>query len=757
MSADMDMNLRGNISLMCGKYLFRTENNLQLLDGGTGINYEQLFTDRYGEEAAREGFSAVELDNVCRSYHFRDRLSDREKELRDYIMEREKERMGGIFVIPGCYPPGILLGSTWNRDVVYEVGRALGMEARVHRIHCLLGTPNVNLLRDPRNGRFYEGYSEDPMLAGALGAMLVRGVQDEGVAANVKHFAANNLEINRSGIDQHISMRALRELYLPAFKDCVDAGVATLMTSYPAINGKMCVENKWLLTEVLRDEWGFQGVNMTDWGACTGDAAVSAESGIDLFMPGPWPDTDLVRGVQEGTVQPETIARAADRIRRLREKYGPQSGAAGNSVDEEKYLRIGRDTAYRATCEGIVMVKNSGCCPIDAEEEFLLFGGEGGDGEVRICGSGSAQVFTSRTSSIADHLKIRRGDFDAWQKGGRTAIVMCSMDSAEGTDRETLELPGFTVKLLETLAKSKGDKGGHIILVLNVPGPVVLGECAELADACFVVYYPGSEGARALCDILTGRVNPSGKLTCTWPLRAEDMPSYLCYPDGYSSNYGEGIYVGYRGYEATGRDVLFPFGFGLSYASFEISARGVSLEKGVVSVKVAVTNNSQVAGAEVVQVYSSDPYSRLRKPIKELRGFEKLYLEPGQTSVVDICFGVRKLAAFDEDLGKFVLEDGLYELYVGASAADVVLAGTIRVDEDADSDYRPGVKTPLIYIRKSEELLAALRSDIERTGSDYMALLNCMRYTPSLGVADIYDNYADFTDFRDACARFVKL
>ena len=278
------LNDQQKASLICGAGFFSTREikehgirRMQFLDGGTGMNFEQLFGDIFVKEVVEEGYTREQLDHVIHNFYKLDNLTLEEKVLREELFKKLTDYTGGFEPHPGCYPPGILLGSTWNPDVVYENGKALGLEALMYKVSCLLGTPNVNLLREPRNGRFFEGYSEDPLVGGILGREMVKGVESQGVAADVKHYAANNLEINRSGIDQHISQRALEEMYLPAFEKCVKAGSATVMASYPKINGKHCTENKWLLRDVLREKWGFEGLCMTDWGACVGDSGVGEQ------------------------------------------------------------------------------------------------------------------------------------------------------------------------------------------------------------------------------------------------------------------------------------------------------------------------------------------------------------------------------------------------------------------------------------------------------------------------------------------------
>nr|MCR5288091.1 hypothetical protein [Saccharofermentans sp.] len=267
-----NMTIEDKARLICGRSPFSVGGMdeipvLYMQDGGTGINYEQLFQDRENGEA--DGFSAEEAFRVIRLFYHTEELTEHEKILREKISQRLAEIKGNITSAPGCYPPGILLGSTWDPETVREVSEALGMEALAYNIGVLLGTPNCNLLRDPRNGRFFEGYSEDPCLSKTLAPQMCKGVEDAGIASNAKHFACNNLEINRVGMDEKIPERALQELYLPAFKECAKAA-STFMSAYVSVNGTKCTENKRLLTDTLRDSWGFEGLVVTDWGACTG-------------------------------------------------------------------------------------------------------------------------------------------------------------------------------------------------------------------------------------------------------------------------------------------------------------------------------------------------------------------------------------------------------------------------------------------------------------------------------------------------------
>ncbi len=756
------MTLEEKASLLCGESFFGSRelsqygiNRLQLLDGGTGMNFEQLFGDLYEDFTKENGFTRMELDNVTRYFYEEEKLTFNERRLRDKIYDLMKERIGGFKVTPGCYPPGISLASTWNRDVIFDVGRALGMEARLYGIECLLGTPNINLLRDPRNGRFFEGYSEDPYLTGELAPYLVKGVEGEGVASNVKHFAANNLEINRIEIDQHISKRALMELYLPAFKKCVEAGAATVMTSYPSINGVKCVEDKWLLRDILKGDWKFDGVNMTDWGACTGKTGDSAEAGIDLFMPGPWDYSDIIDAVNNGRLSEENLNDAVRRMINLTSKYSRKNQPFPYS--EEEYLKFTSKAAYKAASEGIVMLKNNRVFPVSSDN-FILFG----DTDIRICGGGSAQVFTDKKTSMEDEFNgAPKDDYSAFQNNPDSiAVVVCSIDSKEGSDRISLEMDSKTKEILKKLISLKNVQvQNKIVLVLNTPGPVILDGFINDIDSIFAIYYPGSYGVKALKDIFYGKVNPSGKLTCSWPAKAEDMPTYLYYPDGYTSYYGEGIFVGYRGYEKLKRRPLFSFGFGLSYTKFEYSnIRTIKSEFSMgdeVEVLFTLKNIGRFDGQEVVQIYVGDPKSIKNKPVKELRAFGKYFVKAGESINCSLKFKIRDLASFDEDYDKFLVEDGNYDIYIGPYSSGAARALRIRVT-DGDSEYRYGINTPIRMLMEIPELYTALKDEVRIKGFDEVKLLMTERYTPADSLSKIYENASDLTNFIAMCNFYKK-
>ncbi|MCR4775914.1 MAG: glycoside hydrolase family 3 C-terminal domain-containing protein [Saccharofermentans sp.] len=756
-----NMPLEDKAGLLCGRSPFSIGGIeckgtdipvLYIQDGGTGINFEQLFQDR--EEGETEGFSAEEIRRVITLFYRTGELTAHENILREKISRRLSEIKGNITSAPGCYPPGILLGATWDPVTVHEVSCALGMEAQAYKIGVLLGTPNCNLLRDPRNGRFFEGYSEDPCLAKTLAPQMCKGVEEAGVASNAKHFACNNLEINRVGIDEKIPERAVEELYLPAFRECA-AVSSVFMSAYVSVNGTRCTENKWLLKDVLRDRWGFDGTVVTDWAACTGRAGDSLAAGNDLFMPGPWDHTDIVAAVKDGRVSEERLDEACRRILRLIDRHSCVPLPDG--FTDEEYVARGRKAAYDAACEGIVMLINrDGVFPLKQGGTVVFFGKS--KGRFRDFGTGSAQVFTDRTTVLPEELSgipgfenIAFDDFEAF-KNGAVAVVIETMDSSEGADRADLKLSDETRGILSKLIQERGT--GKICLILNTPGPVELGSFKDGLDGLFAVFYPGMEGGRAMADILTGRVNPSGHLPVTFPERLEDVPSFLCYPDSFSCVYGEGIYAGYRGYQKRRIAPAFPFGFGLSYSRFEILAMTSKVNGGKVCNTVTVKNAGPVPGKVTLQIYSHKVSPDVPRPENELRTFGKFFLEAGETRQAEMSFDASELMYYDADRGSFLLEEGAYELRCGLSCEEFAASSVIRID-DGSPELKCGISWPCGRIAQHPEFEEALKKDVEAHGDSYGLYLSDCIYMPFKPVSEIYPGASGYEGFIAACNGFV--
>ncbi|SEH87875.1 beta-glucosidase [Ruminococcus flavefaciens] len=736
---------------------------IQMLDGGTGLNFEQFFGDLMDKAAHPQKGTAV-FRKVLENFYQPDLLeTSEERELYIWLSTQLREIIPEM-TAPGCYPPGMLLGATWDPETVYQVGQALGHEARAYGIHVLLGTPNINLHRDLRAGRLFEGYSEDPYLITKLAPEIVKGVQSQGVAANVKHFAANNQETNRQGINEIISERALHELYLPGFEACVRSGCATVMAAYNQINGVPCTENEWLLTDLLRDEWGFDGLVMSDWGAVYhSDRAVNA--GCDVNMPGPVSSEPLQSALKEGTLDKKKLARSAERAVALARKYAlPPTGHIDREMTDK--------AAYQTAAEGIVMLRNTAytsecaakCCPLPVSSKIALMGTM--KGELLVCGEGSANVKTDRNTSFYTELSKRFADvrLDLFDEAD-TLIYVLNVSGQEGNDRKTLCIDHDEQIRMSKLAAYAAQKKMRSVLILNVSGPVTEWGIGNWNSA-FWVSLPGMQGAAALADILCGKVNPSGRLPLTIPYCEDDMPTYLNFPgDGMVVTYGEGIYVGYR-YYATRQHrnsetdfVSTYFGYGLSYSTFAV--RDLRVEKGDIEsgidLLVEVENTGSVAGKTVVQVYLHDPISTLIKPVCELCAFKKVYIEPHQTVTVRMHVEQRAFESWDPNINTWTLEDGEYVL--NATVEDV---GSIEwrkqfdivLRYDGESPYSWGDNTSIKEIYETSELREALRNFMTNHDLSWENVLTTYQYTPIDSVGKMLRN-AGCSD--EAYAEFMNI
>lgn len=695
---------------------------LQLLDGGTGMNFEQLFGDIISH-AGKQGVSGDAQRAVTELFYAPELLPDEEsRELYAWICEKLQERFPSM-TPPGCYPPGIMLGATWNPDVIEAVGDALGMESRAYGVHVLLGTPNVNLHRDVRNGRLFEGYSEDPCVVSKLAPALVRGVQKHGVAANVKHFAANNQETNRLGINEIISGRALQELYYPGFRACVEAGVATVMSAYNRINGVPCTENRDLLTHMLRDEWGFEGVVMSDWGAVYHPAA-AINAGNDLQMPGPVSPDALTAALEDGTLDTEALAISAQRMVKLAKQYALPAAGEIPLAETDK-------AAYDAAVEGIVMLRNeAGCCPLGASSHIALYGEH--PEELLTCGEGSAGIHTTRNILLSDALSARFASVsvNTMPEHADTLIYVYRLPGQEGNDLKDIGIRAEVAAEWETLLADAEAKGMKKILLLNVAAPVALGDWESRFDAVFCLWLPGMQGANAIGDILCGAANPSGKLTLSWPKCLEQMPTYLNFPgDGMEVLYGEGIFVGYRWYDRCKVAPLYPFGYGLSYSDFTVDAITPDRSRftDMLDVTVTLTNHSDRAGKTVVQLYIADPHSTLTKPVRELKAFRKIALSPHETVSVTFSLTADAFRSYDPNLRQWVTEEGYYILSAGLSSRELQAECTVYAD--VTSPYTYGAQTAVKIVMETPALQQIVQTFFTNQNLPWAMMLNTYEYT----------------------------
>ena len=620
---------------------------------------------------------------------------------------------GGNITISGslpatCFPTASALGSSWDPDLVRRVGQAIGAEARAQGVGVVLG-PGVNIKRSPLCGRNFEYFSEDPLVAGVLGAALVQGVQSLGVGASVKHYAANNQETDRQRVSADVDERTLREIYLPAFERIVtEAEPWTVMCAYNKINGVYASENRWLLTDVLRGEWGFDGVVVSDWGAVH-DRVAALRAGLDLEMPPDLgvSDAAIVAAVRDGSLDESVLDRAVLRVLRLvRRTTATTAQEASTGFDIGAHHALAR----AAAAECAVLVKN--------DDAVLPLQPVAGDviavvGEFartpRYQGGGSSQVNPTRTDVPLDELRaavpdgvhvafapgfgIATTDHDQelaveaveLAAGAGVVVVFAGLptaDESEGFDRTHIELPDSQTALIGKLAAVNRD----VVVVLANGSAVQLAGWERHAKAILECWLSGQAAGGAAADLLLGRANPSGRLTETLPLCLRDNPSYLNFPgDSGHVRYGEGVFVGYRGYDAVGRKVSYPFGHGLSYTGFDYTDLSTTVSGSAdggdlaITVTCTVTNVGPRAGKEVVQLYVADLQSSVARPVRELKGFVKIALEPRASKTVELTLNARDLSYWSSIHKRWLLESGSFAVSVGASSRDLRLTTTVDV------------------------------------------------------------------------------
>ncbi|NGN67767.1 beta-glucosidase [Streptomyces sp. A7024] len=597
-----------------------------------------------------------------------------------------------------CFPPATGLAQSWDPALARRVGEALGRESRALGVDVLLG-PGINIKRDPRCGRNFEYYSEDPHLTGALAAAWVNGLQSTGVGASLKHFAANNAEHDRMRSDSDVDARTLREIYLRAFEHVIrTARPWTVMCSYNRINGVYAAENHWLLTQVLRDEWGYEGAVVSDWGAVA-DRVAAVAAGLDLEMPGTGGATDaaVVAAVRAGTLDPAAVERAAGRVGELAAKAS-EGRAEAAVADPADHHALAREVA--AHC--LVLLKNDGdLLPLPAGGSLAVLGEFAT--APRYQGGGSSHVNPTRLDVPLDEIRALAGDvtyargFTTDGEGDaatlrdeavRTAAAapaavlflgLAAHQESEGFDRDHIELPADQLQLLAEVVRAQP----RTAVVLAHGGVLRLAPVAAAAPAILDAALLGQAGGGAVADVLFGRVNPSGRLAETVPVRLQDTPAYLNFPGENSHvRYGEGIHVGYRWYDARDMEVTFPFGHGLSYTTFAYSGLELLADAAGITARVTVTNTGERAGREVVQCYAAKPDSPVVRPPRELRGFAVAELEPGESTQVEVLVRRADLAYWETRADRWIVEDGDYEVAVGASSRDLRLRRRVAVIGD---------------------------------------------------------------------------
>ena len=649
------------------------------------------------------------------------------------------------------FPIGTCLASTWNTELVGKVGEAIGNETKEYRCDVILG-PGMNLHRSPLCGRNFEYYSEDPFVTGKIAAAYINGVQSQGVGVSAKHFAVNSQETDRTSVDERLSQRAARELYLRGFEIAVrESDPWTIMASYNQVNGQFSMGNRDLLTSILRDDWGFKGIVMTDWiGIRQGlETITEVQAGNDLMEPGqPAQVKEIVEGVKSGKLN---IADVDRNVRRMLEYIVKTPSfhqyAATNKPDLKAHAAITRQSA----CEGIVLLKNNGTLPWKSIKTVALFGENsynflsGGVGSgcvhtpyvvdmvegLKNAGIKSSEVLTNIYRKYIDYarlkfqverhpakwfqtesmgpqkypeISINAIAIDKEVRGADAAIITIGRQAGEGIDRDLeteFNLIPEERQLIIDVCKAFHAAGKPVIVIINSGSVIETASWKTYPDAIICAWQPGEEGGNSVADIMTGKVNPSGKLTMTWPLAATDHPSTQNFPglvDFYSfqvmrsngrkmpnydyTNHDEDIYVGYRYFDTFQKEVSYPFGYGLSYTTFQYSQPKVKVNGDFVAVTVTVKNTGSVSGKEVAQVYVTAPKGQIEKPAQELKAFAKTReLQPGESQVLTMQIPVRMLASFDEQGSQWLTEAGDYLFKIGASSRDIRCTATAKVGQ----------------------------------------------------------------------------
>ena len=600
-----------------------------------------------------------------------------------------------------CFPLAVAVGSSWDPELAARVGAAVGREGRALGVSVILG-PGVNIKRSPLCGRNFEYYSEDPYLSGVLGAAHVTGMQHVGVGASVKHFAANNQEHERMRISADIDERTLREIYLPAFERVItEARPATVMCSYNKINGVYASHNHWLLTDVLRRDWGFEGAVVSDWGAVS-DRVAGVAAGMDLEMPGSGGATDqqIVDAVRTGVLDEELVNQSVRRVLKLAELFHD----ATDDLDVDGHHALARELA----ADSIVLLKNDdNTLPVRSNSTVAVIGAFAT--EPRFQGGGSSHIVATRVDAALDAIRDQSwtagvtvehaqgftvdgsGDpkallEEATMVAGRADVAilfvgLSDRDESEGFDRDTLTLPQNQIDLIGAVAQA----APSTVVVLSNGGVVSLEGWHEQVDAVIEGWLLGQAGGSALSDVLFGHVNPSGHLAESIPVRLEDNPSWLNFPGEQGHvRYGEGVFVGYRYYTTAGVPVRYPFGHGLSYTTFSTDDLSIhAVGDAAVDVSVTVTNTGDRVGKHVVQVYVSAGDTAVRRPARELRGFAKVSLQPGESTIVSLRLDRRAFAYWDVALGQWVVAAGEYRVQVGSDASTIVREQAITLPGDS--------------------------------------------------------------------------
>ncbi|HHW90165.1 MAG TPA: glycosyl hydrolase [Clostridiales bacterium] len=618
-----------------------------------------------------------------------------------------------------CFPPAALSACSFDPELIEKMGEALASEAIEQNVDIILG-PGTNIKRSPLCGRNFEYFSEDPYLAGMMSASFIKGVQNQGVGTSIKHFAANNQETYRAIISAEIDERTLHEIYLKPFEIAIKQTQPwTVMCSYNRLNGVYASQNKYLLTDVLRDFWGYKGAVISDWGAVD-DRAQGVKAGLDIEFPysGKFNYECVLKAVLDGEITTHQIDCCVLRILELISKVKSAKKTVIYNQEQRHLL------AKKIAQNSIILLKNDDrLLPFCQDQKLLVIGALAK--YPRYQGSGSSKINPFRLESFLDGLNNHNISYEyldgynidndvvdynlisqavSAAKAYKNIVVFIGLTEeyeSEGYDRKHMRLPQAHYSLIDELLKVRSD----FVVALSGGSPVELDNI--IGAKSIVLQYLTGEAADAGVDILFGSVNPSGKLAETWPIKLEDNPSYPNFTqDNNSAHYKETLFVGYRYYDTFGKNVSFPFGYGLSYTSFELYNFNVKIDNDNIKVNLTIKNTGDFDGAEVVQVYIGMPQSNLVRPKKELKAFEKVFLKKGETKEINLSIPIQSLAFYNTSSKNWTIEGGEYKVFVGVSSKDIAFEQIINIkgDEFMFSDYVPH-KKPILNDEEFSKLL----------------------------------------------------
>ena len=676
-----------------------------------------------------------------------------------------------------CFPTAVTTASSWDRELIKQMGQALAQECQAEEVDIILG-PAINIKRSPLCGRNFEYFSEDPYLSSQLATAYIQAVQSMGVGTSLKHYAANNQEYRRFTIDETIDERTLREIYLSNFEGAVKEGKPwTVMCSYNRVNGILASENKYLLTEILKEEWGFEGFVVSDWGAVD-ERVEGIKAGLDLEMPSSYGigDQKIIEAVKIGKLDEKELDQTVERLLKIIFK-AVDNRKRGTTYDKQAHHKLARKIAG----ESMVLLKNQdNILPLKKEGTIAIIGAFAK--KPRYQGGGSSHVNPTKLDNALEEIeKLVQGkakiiyeegynlDNDEMNqelidkaketaKKSNVAIIFAGLPDryeSEGYDRKHMKMPENHNKLIEEVSKVQP----NTIVVLSNGAPVEI-PWIDKVKGLLESYLGGQAGGGAVADILFGEVNPSGKLAETFPKKLSHNPSYLNFPgEGNKVEYREGVFVGYRYYDKKEIEPLFPFGYGLSYTTFEYTDISVDkkeiTDKETIEVKVKVKNTGKVKGKEIVQLYVRDVESKVNRPEKELKGFEKIELAPGEEKTVTFKLDKRSFAYYNTEIRDWYVESGEFEILVGKSSKEIELKETVKVNSTVTIKKKYDRNSTIGDLMEDPEASQVLKELLEKINEiggifqedehrDQELIISMMRYLPLRGLINFGRGY--FTD-----------